>query len=377
MKREILLTPGPVELHPRARLVLSGPQVHHRTEPAREAFLAVREGLKRAFGTEGEVLLLTTSGTGGMEAVAAGLFSPGDRVLVPVSGKFSERWAEIGEALGLSVERLSLPWGEVLDPEAIAARVTPDTRGLFLTHSETSTGVLNPVAEIAKAAREKNSELLVIVDAVTSLFLTPFGLDAMGLDAAVSGSQKGLMLPPGLAFVALGNRALSALKPRGYYLNLARELESQRAGEGAYTPAIQLVLAAREVLSVLLPELDAHHERKAQWNRALYAIGERLGLAPVPAKQGTPAPEAYRSPATAAFYLPEGVSHKALAGAFLSRGYRIAGGQGPLKGRIFRVSLMGHFTEADVRRILADVEAVLGEVFLNPAVHPKANRRSS
>ena len=376
MKREILLTPGPVELHPRVRLVLSSHQIHHRTEPAREAFLAVREGLKKAFGTEGEVLLFTTSGTGGMEALAAGLFAPGEKVLVPVSGKFSERWAEIGEALGLSVERIELPWGEVLDPEAIAARVSPDTRGLFLTHSETSTGVLNPVAEIAKAAREKNPEILVIVDAVTSLFLSPFALDAMGFDAAVSGSQKGLMLPPGLAFVALGNRALSTLKPRGYYLNLARELESQRAGEGAYTPAIQLVLAAREVLSVLLPELDAHLEKKARWNRALYAIGERLGLVPVPAKGGAPASEAFRSPATAAFYLPEGVSYKALSGAFLARGYRVAGGQGPLKGRVFRVSLMGHFTEEEAQRVLADVEAILEETLLTPGGRPRASRRS-
>ncbi len=358
MRREILLTPGPVELHPRARLSLSGPQIHHRTEPAREAFLAVREGLKAAFGTAGEVVVLTASGTGGMEAAAAGLFAPGERVLVPVSGKFSERWAEIGEALGLSVERLELPWGEVLDPEVVLERITGETRGLFLTHSETSTGVLNPLAEIARAAREKNPEILVVADAVTSLFLTPFALDAMGLDAAISGSQKGLMLPPGLAFVALGNRALSTLKPRGYYLNLARELERQRVGEGAYTPAINLVLAARAVLRVLLPELDAHLEKKAGWNRALYALGERYGLRPVPAKGGEPAPEAYRSPATAAFYLPPGVSYKELAGAFLNRGYRIAGGQGPLRGRIFRVSLMGYFSEEDARRVLADVEEV-------------------
>ena len=362
MRREVLLTPGPVELHPRARLALSGPQLHHRTEPAREAFLAVREGLRSAFGTAGEVLLLTASGTGGMEAAVRGLFSPGDRVLVPVSGKFSERWAEIAEAAGLLVDRIELPWGEVLDPEAVAARVGEGTRGLLLTHSETSTGVLNPVAETVRAAKAKNPDLLAVADVVTSLFLAPVAMDAMGLDAAVAGSQKGLMLPPGLAFVALGERALSALRPAGYYLNLARELESQRKGEGAYTPAINLVLAAREVLAVLLPVLEEHLAEKRGQNERLYALGERYGLRPVPAQGGSPAPPAFRSPATAAFYLPEGVAYRDLAGAFLRRGYRIAGGQGPLKGRIFRISFMGYFSPEEVERALSAFAAVLDEL---------------
>ncbi len=359
MRREVLLTPGPVELHPRARLVLAGPQLHHRTAPAREAFLAVREGLRSAFGTKGEVVVLTASGTGGMEALCQGLFAPGDRVVVPVSGKFSDRWAEIGEALGLRVERLDLPWGEPVEPGAVAKVVDGGVRGLLLTHSETSTGVLNPVAAIASAARERNPGLLVVADVVTSLFLTPLALDAMGIDAAVAGSQKGLMLPPGLAFVALGQRALDALRPRGYYLNLASELAAQREGEGAYTPAINLILAAREVLEVLLPRLEAHLEEKRRYNEALYRIGEGVGLQPVPRREGRPAPHSDRSPATAAFRLPDGLGYASLAEAFRSRGYRIAGGQGLLKGRIFRVSLMGYFPRERAERVLSDFESVL------------------
>jgi len=175
----------------------------------------------------------------------------------------------------------------------------------------------------------------------------------MGLDAAVAGSQKGLMLPPGLAFLALGERALARLRPRGYYLNLERELKSQRKGEGAYTPAINLVLAAREVLTALLPELSKHQEKKAALNARLYELGERFGLLPYPKDP------AFYTPATAAFYLPEGKSYDEVKDAFLRRGYRIAGGQGPLKGKIFRLSLMGYFDAEGERRALS----VISEVF--------------
>ena len=334
MKRR-LLTPGPVELHPRALLALSQPQLHHRTEEARRAFLNVRAGLKKAFATEGEVLVLTGSGTLAMEALALNLFAPGDRVLVPVTGKFSERWAEIAKALGLSVDRLDLPWGSPIPPEAVAQ---PGYRGLFLTHSETSTGALNDVRVLAKAFKGRNPEGLVVADMVTSLLLTEVALEAWGIDAAASGSQKGLMCPPGLSFAALSPRALQLLRPRGYYLNLQRELKAQAEGESAYTPAINLVLAADGVLEEILPRLEAHLALKKWQNDLLYQVGEELGLRGVPEE---------KSPATAAFYLPEGVSYARVREAFARRGAVIAGGQGLLKGRIFRLSLMGYFDRYD------------------------------
>jgi len=363
MSRVRLLTPGPVELHPRARLALSGAQVHHRTAPAREAFQAVREGLKTAFGTEGEVLLLTGSGTAAMEALVGGLFSPGERVVVPVSGKFSERWAEIAGALGLDVVRGDFPWGQPLSPEEVLGLLDRDTRGVLLTHSETSTGALNPIAAIAAAVRSEYPDLLVVVDAVTSLFLAPFSLDAMGLDAALAGSQKGLMLPPGLAFVALGPRALSRLRPYGYYLNLDRERKVQAKGESGFTPAINLVLAAQAVLDVLLPDLEGQLRTKRAYLERLYKIGEDRGLRPVPARDGVPVPMDQRTPATTAFYLPEGVAFEAFRDAFLARGARIAGGQGALKGRTFRISLMGYFPPEEAEWAFEVFEEALEELF--------------
>ena len=333
--RRRLLTPGPVELHPKALLALSQPQLHHRTEEARRAVLKVRRGLKQAFQTEGEVLILTGSGTLALEALALNLFDPGERVLVPVTGKFSERWAEIALALGLSVDRLDLAWGGVIPPEAVAR---PGYRGLFLTHSETSTGALNDVRSLAEAFKDRNPEGLVVADMVTSLLLTEVALEAWGIDAAASGSQKGLMCPPGLSFAALSPRAVQALKPKGYYLNLKNELKAQAEGETAYTPAINLVLAVEGVLADLLPSLPEHLALKKWQTGLLYQVGEELGLRPVPEE---------KSPATSAFYLPEGVPYAKVKGAFARRNAVIAGGQGPLKGRIFRLSLMGHFDRYD------------------------------
>jgi len=351
--RRRLLTPGPVELHPRALAALSRPQLHHRTEEARRAFLNARAGLKRAFGTEGEVLLLTGSGTLAMEALVLNLFAPGDRVLVPVTGKFSERWAEIALALGLSVDRLDLPWGEPIPPEAVARS---GYQGLLLTHSETSTGALNPVGVLARAFRERNPEGLVVADMVTSLLLTRVGLEGLGVDAAASGSQKGLMCPPGLAFAALSPRALEALRPRGYYLNLKRELEAQKEGESAYTPAINLVLAVEAVLEEVLPRLEDHLALKAWQNDLLYRVGEGLGLRPVPKE---------KSPATTAFYLPEGIPYARVKEAFARRGAVVAGGQGPLKGRILRVSLMGYFDRYDALGVAELFREAWGELGLS------------
>ncbi|AEB11909.1 pyridoxal-phosphate-dependent aminotransferase family protein [Marinithermus hydrothermalis] len=353
--RPRLLTPGPVELHPKARAALVAPQVHHRTAVARERFTRARALLAEAFRTQGEVLILTGSGTAAMEALATNLFAPGERVYVPVLGKFSERWAEIAKSAGLEVVRRGLEWGRVLVPESLEAdlRAYGPVSGVLLTHSETSTGALNDVRVLAEVVRRVQPQALVVIDAVTSLLVSPLELDAWGIDAAASGSQKGLMCPPGLAFAALGPRALARLRPRGYYLNLERELKAQRTGESAYTPAINLVLAAEAVLEEVVPRLEAHLALKAEQHERLYALGAELGLKPVPER---------RSAATAAFWLPEGVRYPEVREAFARRGAVIAGGQGPLKGRIFRVSLMGYFDRYDTEAVLALVRAALVEV---------------
>ncbi|GEM87342.1 pyridoxal-phosphate-dependent aminotransferase family protein [Meiothermus granaticius] len=330
--RNRLLTPGPVELHPKALEALSRPQLHHRSDAAKQVFLQAKRGLEQAFQTQGQALLLTGSGTSGMEALVQNLFAPGDRVLVPVHGNFSERWARIAQQAGLEVERMELEWGRVVHPEYLEGPSGP-FQGLLLTHSESSTGALNDVQGLAQAFKARFPQALVVVDAITSLFVSEFALEGWGLDAAVAGSQKGLMCPPGLAYVALSPRALECLKPRGFYLNLASELKVQNSGESAWTPAINLVAATAAVLEELLPHLPEHLALKQRQNQILYTTGQGLGLKPVPEVQ---------SPATTCFYLPEGTAYPQVKEAFARRGATIIGGQGQLKGKVFRVSLMGY-----------------------------------
>lgn len=345
-----LLTPGPVRVHPKALEALARPQLHHRTGPAREVFLKARGLLKEAFRTEGEVLILTGSGTLAMEALVTNLFAPGERVLVPVYGKFSERFYEIALEAGLDVHRLDLPYGRVPRPEDVARK---GYRGLLLVHSETSTGALAGLPALSGAFKAENPEGLVGADMVTSLLLSEVALEAYGVDAAASGSQKGLMCPPGLGFVALSPRALEGLRPRGYYLNLARELKAQREGESAWTPAINLVRAVAAVLEEVLPRLKEHLALKAWQNGLLYGVGEEKGLKGVPE---------VRSPAVAAFYLPKGAAYGAVKEAFARRGAVIAGGQGPLKGRIFRLSLMGAYDRYEALGAAALFREVLDEI---------------
>lgn len=351
--RTRLLTPGPVELHPRALEALARPQLHHRSEEARSLFLQARQGLMEAFQTQGEVLMMTGSGTAAMDALVQNLFAPGQRVWVPVHGKFSERWVEIAQAAGLQVLRHDLEWGHsvtLADLESLNG--PPD--GILLTHSETSTGAQNDLQALAGEIRRRFPHTLLVVDAITSLLLSPFALEAWGIDAAASGSQKGVMCPPGLGFAALSPRALQRLQPRGFYLNLAAELKVQPTGESAWTPAINLVAAVAGVLGAVLPHLPAHHQLKARQTELLYQAGKEVGLLAVPTVPG---------PATTCFWLPEGIRYAQVRDGFASRGATIMGGQGHLKGKTFRLSLMGYSDIYDayaVAQMLKETFAELG-----------------
>jgi aspartate aminotransferase-like enzyme len=332
MHRLRLLTPGPVELHPKALEALSRPQMHHRSDEAKQIFLGAKKGLETAFRTQGQVAIITGSGTAAMDALVLNLFAPGQRVAVCVQGNFSERWAKIALEAGLEVLRLDLEWGKVLDLQHLANLSGP-LDGLLLTHSESSTGALNDVQTLAKAFKAQFPQSLVLVDAITSLLVSEFALEDWGIDAAASGSQKGIMCPPGLGYAALSPRAMQALKPRSFYLNLGSELKVQSSGESAWTPAINLVAATAAVLDDILPNLTAHQALKKAQNDLLYQTGEALGLEVVPE---------VRSAATTCFYLPPNLSYKELKEAFAARGATIIGGQGQLKGKIFRISLMGY-----------------------------------
>lgn len=359
MKKYQLMAPGPTPVPSEVLLAMAQPMIHHRT-PAYEAlFVEVREGLKRLCQTSQDVIPLACSGTGAMEAAVVNTLSAGDRVAVVVAGKFGERWVEICRAWGLDVLPLTAPFGETVPAERVAEalRTTPGLRAVLVQHSETSTGVLHDVRGYAAATA--GSDAILIVDAVSSLGITDLPMDAWGVDVVVAGSQKGLMLPPGLGFCALSERAWAraeaATLPR-YYFDLREERKALRRNEAHFTPAVSIVLGLREVLRLLeregLGNVFRRHDRLA---RATRAGVEALGLSLF--ARATP------SPALTAVAAPRGVDSERIVAAYAAHhNITIAGGQGEMKGRLFRLGHMGYVAEFDVIAALAALEQILADL---------------
>lgn len=356
MKKYHLLAPGPTPLPPEVLQALSRPILHHRTPEFEALFARVRAGLAELFGTRSEVIILAASGTGAMEAAGVNLLSPGDEAIVVRCGKFGERWGEICKAFGIRIHALDAPYGDVVPPERVAAALEahPRATALFATQSETSTGVLEDIE--AYAALTRRTETLLVVDTVSSLGVVPCPTDAWGVDAVVSGSQKGLMCPPGLAFIALNDRAWRATDratcPK-FYWDLRTERKWQAKGQGQFTPAVSLFMGLDVALGLLtaegLPNVYRRHDRLA---RATRAGADALGLALFP--RVTP------SPAVTAIKAPPGVDGEAVVRAY-GEGHNItiAGGQGEMKGQIFRLAHLGYVDESDVLVGLAALERVL------------------
>lgn len=350
----VLMTPGPVNLHPRVMEALSAPMQHHRTSAFRARVQHVNGQLQTVFGTKRPVLTLTASGTGGMEAALANLISPGERVAVIASGKFGERWGELAAAYGVEARLLTLPWGESADPSAVE-RFLDETKpvALFCTYCETSTGSLHPVREIAQIARERG--VLTVVDAITGLLAHPLPMDEWGLDAVVGGSQKAFMLPPGLAFVALSARAEERCRKSTnarYYLDLRAALDNWEAGDFPWTPAISLIDALEVALDILLQEgVDQGIARFAHM-----ADRTRKGVAALGLELYPKVP----SNSLTVVKVPEGADGKSVLDLIESRhGLRLAGGQGKLKGKIWRFGHMGYLTDRDVEASLAAMRDVI------------------
>jgi aspartate aminotransferase-like enzyme len=361
MKKYQLMAPGPTPVPSQVLLAMAQPMIHHRT-PEYEALLAeVQAGLKTLFQTEQDVVTLACSGTGAMEAAIANVFSAGDPVIVVQAGKFGERWAEVARAYGLRVIALTAPFGHTVSPERVAEAVKahPEARAVLAQHSETSTGVLHDIR--AYAAVTRGTEALLVVDAVSSLGIAPLAMDAWGIDAVVAGSQKGLMLPPGLAFCALSERAwvrtATATLPR-YYFDLAAERKYGRRNDVRFTPAVSIVVGLREVLRMLgeegLDRVFLRHDRLARATRAgCEALGLELFARAMP------------SPAVTAVVSPRGIDGEAIVAAFSqAHNITIAGGQGEMKGQLFRLGHMGYAAEFDVIAALAALEQVLAELGL-------------
>jgi len=359
MKKYQLMAPGPTPVPSEVLLAMAQPMIHHRTPEYEALFVEVRAGLKRLFKTSQEVIPLACSGTGAMEAAVVNTLSAGDTVAVVVAGKFGERWLELCRAYGVNVVELKAPFGETVPAERVAEalRANPGIKAVLTQHSETSTGVLHDVR--AYAAVTRPTPAILIVDAVSSLGIADLEMDAWGLDVVVAGSQKGLMLPPGLGFCALTDKAWALNKtarlPR-YYLDLAAERKTVAKNEAHFTPAVSIVVGLKTVLDMLgregLANVFRRHDRLA---RATRAGAEALGLGLF--CKATP------SPAVTAVLAPPGVDSERIVKAYSqTHNITIAGGQGEMKGKLFRLGHMGYAAEFDVISALAALEQVLAEI---------------
>jgi serine---pyruvate transaminase len=355
---EILMTPGPTPVPPSVLLAQGSPLVYHRGPGYGQLLREVTSGLRAMLETEADVLVFTSSGTGGLESAVANLFSPGDRVVVPVAGYFGERFAKIAEAFGLDVRRIDYDWGSAVKDEDVAAALAEaPTAGVLAQHSETSTGVVHDIEALARAARE--ADALFVVDVISSLGAVPYRGDAWGVDVAVGGSQKALGATPGIAFVSVSDRAWAATRratsPRFYFDWAAYKQAYDLADpESPWTPAISLMLGLREALRLFQDEgreavLERHRVLSEATKEGVRALGLDLD---------GEHPE--RAWAVTAVRAPEGIDGNELVARIRrDHGIVLAPGQGPLKGKVFRIGHLGHYDRFDIIRCLAALEMTL------------------
>ena len=347
-----LFTPGPVEIPIRILRALSQVPPHHRTDVFRATLKRVTESLRELHGTQGEVFMLGASGTGAMEAAVVNLLAPGDRALAVVGGKFGERWQSLLKAYGVAHDVVSVEWGAAVDPAEVERRLErdPALTTVFATHSETSTGAIHDVAALARITRARGRRL--VVDAITSLGVHPLSQDAWGVDVVVCGSQKGLMIPPGLATVSLAPWAAGAIDGAGlprFYFDLRKARKSAPLGETAFTPPVSLVLALEEALAMIREEgLEQVHARHHRLALATRAGAKALGFKPFSS-----------SPANSVTSLvpPDGLDASAIVKRLRDvHAMVVAGGQDQLKGKIFRIGHMGRYDLSDIYAVLGALE---------------------
>ncbi|MFZ5927432.1 MAG: pyridoxal-phosphate-dependent aminotransferase family protein [Acidobacteriota bacterium] len=356
VKKQRLLTPGPTPLLPRALHAMMASDIHHRTQDFIQLYPRVLADLKEVFGTQNDVLITVSSGTGAMEAAVSNFFSEGDKVVVLSAGKFGERWADLAKAYRLNAVVLTAEYGQVVSPERVAEALgaNPDAKGVFFQASETSTGAAHDVRAIGEIV--KKTPALCIVDAITGLGTMPLDIDGWGLDLVIGGSQKAFMIPPGLAFISVSPKAWAqsetARLPRMYF-DLKREKKMADKGESAWTPNVSHILALAEALAYIKQLGMAKLVENAQLlARATRAAAVELGLelfAP-----GSP------SSSVTAIKAPAGMDSGEIVKAFRNQfGSIIANGQGTMKGRIFRIAHLGYFDFADLFAVVAELELIL------------------
>jgi len=358
-EKRYLMTPGPTPVPPEVLAALAEPVIHHRGRDFKEIYERCLARLRQVYRTENDVLLFTSSGSGAFESAVSNLVSPGDRILVLSAGNFGERWAAMTKAYGADVVHARLEWGETPDTDDLRTALVEagDIRVVYLVHSETSTGVVADVQSLAVTAKEAGA--VVVVDAVSSLGAVPLETDAWGIDVVVSGSQKALMCPPGLAFVSVSSDALaaaaSAVSPR-YAFDWERTRAAQAKLDAPFTPAVSLVKALDVALGLLLEEgLEAAFDRHAALGRACREGAKAMGLELF-------SPDEDRSAVVTAIRTPDDVDANEIVATLRDRfGITIAGGQGALKGKIFRIGHIGWFDVFDITTSLAALELALAD----------------
>lgn len=359
MIKNYLLTPGPTPIPPRVLETMARPIIHHRTPEFQKVIQEVEEDLKYVYQTKNEVLIFAASGTGAMEGAIANIFSPGDRALVVRGGKFGERFGDICKAYGIEFTALDVEWGKAVDPKNIEEALKKDKKikAVFTTLCETSTGVSTDVEAIGKIM--KNYEAVLVVDAISGLAAIPIKTDEWGIDVVISGSQKGLMIPPGLAFVSVSPKAWQAIEkstlPK-YYFDFKAYKKALGKTDTPFTPAVNLMIALREALRIIKEEgleviFEKHKKMAAAVRNAVKSMGLELF-----------APDAYSDGVTAV-RVPQGIDGEKLVKTMRDKyGVGIAGGQDEMKGKMFRIATMGYITPPDLIVCIATLETALSEM---------------
>jgi len=360
MEKKYLFSPGPTMLPPEVLLKMAEPIMHHREPEFEKIYAEIREGLKDLFQTKNEVMIFTSSGTGAMEGAVSNLLSQRDKAIVVRGGKFGERWGEICKAYGIEFIPIDVEWGKAVDPKRIKELLEsdPSIRAVYTQASETSTGVRHPIQAIADLVK-KYEDKVIVVDAITGIGVFNIPTDAWGLDVVISGSQKALMLPPGLSFATLSDKAWKLAEkstlPK-YYFDFKKELKNTKKNQSSYTPAISLYVGLREALRMIRKEgLEAvfhRHEKLAEaTRRAVKALGLELYAPDSP------------SDAVTAVKIPGGIDGEKLKDLFFEKfGITVAEGQDRAKGKIIRIAHLGYYERLDMVMVISALEMLLKEM---------------
>ena len=377
-----LFTPGPTPLLPAAQFAMAAADIHHRTAEFRSLYTRVLAQLKDFFGTKNDVLILSSSGTGAMEAAVSNLTSPGDRVLVLTAGKFGERWSGIAKAFGCQVDIVSAPYGHTFSIDEVAAVLKLETRAVFMQASETSTGVRHCVPAVAQLLKDNGSEALLVVDAITGLGTTHIDMDSWGVDVLIGGSQKSFMIPPGLSFISLSDKAWDRMEasynPR-YYFDLRKERKNAKNGESAYTPAVALIAALGAALDYIAGQAATAENPAgslAEGRKKLVENAETIAAMTRAAVQALGmtlfAPDCPSAAATAVLP-PAGVDSGLIVKELKARfAAVITNGQGEMKGQIFRIAHLGFFDYMDTIAFIGALEQVVLKSIPTASVNGKA-----